>query len=117
MNPSRLFPHSMSVFSATYTSVDSAGAKRGTETPKATAQDCRVEDVRADQQLVNLSLGVKITHRIFTLYSGAVNGDIVTCTRKSDGGTLGTFRLISFSSRRAIGNMDEFQTIEAQEIK
>lgn len=117
MNPSGLFPHAMNVYSATYTSVASAGAKRGTETAKATAQDCRVEDIRADQQLVNLALGAKITHRIFTLYAGAVNGDIVTCTRKSDGASLGTFRLISFSSRRAIGNMDEFQTLEAQEIK
>lgn len=73
---------------------------------------CRITDEHAGQQVLADGRNQQISHSIYTFYDGMVNGDTVIETA-----TARRFRFLAPKTRRAAGNIPQFQVLLFQEIR
>jgi hypothetical protein len=81
---------------------------------KASAIPCRITDDNAGQEIIADAKNVKISHTIYTLYTGFLNGD--TCVETTPGSSQDRFRFLGPKVRRAQGGIPQFLALLFQEI-
>jgi hypothetical protein len=82
---------------------------------KIASVPCRIQDESAGQEIMADGKTIKISHLIFTAYTGMVNGDTVVET--SPGSEGRRFRYLGPKTRRAIGNIPAFTVLLFQEMQ
>ena len=75
---------------------------------------CRITDDNAGQTIIADGKNQRISHTIYTQYTGLVNGDTVVET--TPGNTGARFRFLGNRTRRAAGSIPQFQAQLFQEI-
>lgn len=92
-----------------------SGGMKVTPVLKQAGVACRIQDESAGQEVMADGKNVKISHTIYTAYTGMVNGDTVVET--SPGGEGRRFRFLGPKVRRAIGNVPSFTVLLLQEVR
>lgn len=75
---------------------------------------CRITDDNAGQEIIADARNVKISHTIYTLYTGFLNG--YTCIETTPGSSHARFRFLGPKVRRAQGGIPQFLALLFQEI-
>jgi hypothetical protein len=111
VRPSDLYTDRLTVQTLDSGRDESAGAKREWST-RATAVPCRIQDASSEWVALFGSLGIAVSHVVFTDRDDLKNGD-----RLVDEET-GLFLLVRGTmSRRAIGTLPTYRVIGAEQVR